>query len=488
MAAKQCGSCGLEPVERVGLRHGQKPLRRVELSCLKAQLRRGERTLRSPTWVGCQSDGALQERGSGGDASARLRAAGGSFQLTRDRLVGCGGGRGQMPCPTVWINFPIGRLGQCEVHTPALIDWRGSVDRGANQRMTEPHGFLDREQPIRGVSRGNLDPEPFGCTPDEQRVADRLGGGDQQQEPRSGRNRFNSVLKALLEPSRQRLPRGVQQTETTGKLLYRQPTGQLQEREGIASRLGDDAIADPLVEPKHDARTQKRARVPVPEPKNLQLREPAKLPGGRARRKEKSDWLREEPPRDEGERLGRHLVQPLRVVDDAEERTLLCRPRKQRQDRQPDEESIRRRPCGPAERDLECAALWRRELLHGFEQRRTQLVQGRERELHLRLDTRGLKDPHVCCRFNGIVQERCLPDPGLAVNQQRATLAGAERGDDVIEQGALRTTPLQASRPADRIATRHRASILDKPERRVYRTAWIGTLNPIQLYITFGRT
>jgi hypothetical protein len=109
------------------------------------------------------------------------------------------------------------------------------------------------------------------------------------------------------------------------------------------------------------------ARVPVPEPKNLQLGEAAKIPGGRARRNQKSDWLREEPPCDEGECLGRHLVQPLRVVDDAQERTLLCRPRKQRQDRQPDQESIRRRPCGPAERDLEGAALWRRELLHGVE-------------------------------------------------------------------------------------------------------------------------
>jgi hypothetical protein len=53
-----------------------------------------------------------------------------------------------------------------------------------------------------------------------------------------------------------------------------------------------------------------------------------------------------------------------------------------------------------------------------------------------------LKDPHVCCRFNGIVQKRCLSDPGLAVNQQRATLTGAERSDDVIEKGALRITPL----------------------------------------------
>ena len=333
--------------------------------------------------------------------------------------------------------------------------------------MTEPHGFLDREQPIRGVSRGNLDPEPFGCTPDEQWVTDRLGGGDEHQAPRSGRNRLNSVSKALLEPSRQRLPRGVQQTKTTGKLLDRQPTGQLQEREGVASRLSDDAIADPLVEPEHDARTQKRAGVAVPEPKDLKLREPTKIPGGHARRKEKSDWLGEEPPRNEGERLGRHLVQPLRVVDDAEERTLLGRPRKQRQDRQPDEESIRRRPCGPAERDLECAALWRREVLHGVEQRRTQLVQGRERELHLRLDTRGSEDPHVWCRVNGKVQQRCLSDPGLAMNEQRATLADAERGDDVIEQGALRTTPVQAPRPADRNATRHRASILDRTRTRV---------------------
>jgi hypothetical protein len=40
------------------------------------------------------------------------------------------------------------------------------------------------------------------------------------------------------------------------------------------------------------------------------------------------------------------------------------------------------------------------------------------------------------------VQKRGLSDSGLTVHQQRATLAGAERGENVIEQGALRTTPL----------------------------------------------
>ena len=72
-------------------------------------------------------------------------------------------------------------------------------------------------------------------------------------------------------------------------------------------------------------------------------------------------------------------------------------------------------------------------MLHCAEQWRTELVQGRERQLHLRLNTRGVQEPHVCCRSYDMVQERCLSDPSLAVNQQRATLAGVNRGDHVIE-------------------------------------------------------
>jgi hypothetical protein len=57
-------------------------------------------------------------------------------------------------------------------------------------------------------------------------------------------------------------------------------------------------------------------------------------------------------------------------------------------------------------------------------------------------------------------------DVDLAAKDARQD-AGAERGDGVIKHGALRTTPLQAPRPADRIATRHRASILDRTRARV---------------------
>ncbi len=177
-------------------------------------------SLRSLTFVGCQSDRSLQKRGRGGHASPRLRAASASFELSRNLFVRGRGGRGQMPGPAVRVDVPVCRLGQCEVHAPALIDRRGSVHRGANERMTERHRLLDREQPVRDVSRTSLDPEPLGCTPDEQRIADRLGGGDEQQAPRRVRKRLDSPLEALLEPGGQLPPRSVVQTEPAGKLLH----------------------------------------------------------------------------------------------------------------------------------------------------------------------------------------------------------------------------------------------------------------------------
>ena len=308
-----------------------------------------------------------------------------------DRLVGSEGGCSQMPCPTVWIDIPIGRLGQCEVHTPALIRWRGSVDRGAHQRMPEPHGLLDREQPIRGVSRRDIDPEPLGCTPDEHRVTDRLGSGDEQQEPRT---RAESLQLGVESCSR----------AESATLAVGRPTGRNRRQAAPRSSRGAARAAradcrasrrrcdhGPARRDGHMTAERRSARAsPFRSPRTSISGSPRRSPVRLARRKEKSDGLGQEPPRDEGERLGRHLVQPLRVVDDTQDRTLLRSPRQQRQDRQPDEESIRRRPRGPAERDLECVALWRRELLHGVEQGRTELVQGRERQLHLRLDTRGV--------------------------------------------------------------------------------------------------
>jgi hypothetical protein len=182
VAAEQSGSRGLKPVQRVRVHHGQKTMRLVEPSGLEAQLRGTERALRSP-YVGCQPEGALQERGRRGGPSAGARAVGASVQLPSDLLVGSQGRRSQMPGPTVWVGLPVGRLCQGEMHAPALIRGRRSIDRGANQRMPEPHRLLDLEQPIHAVNCRDIDPEPLGCTPDDHRAL-RVSSGGVWKTPR----------------------------------------------------------------------------------------------------------------------------------------------------------------------------------------------------------------------------------------------------------------------------------------------------------------
>ena len=92
-----------------------------------------------------ERDGALQEGSCGGNATACLRATGGLLQLERDVFVRAGRCRSEMPRSTVGIHLPIGRLCQRQMHRPALFHRCGSVHRRANERMTEPHRFPDRE-------------------------------------------------------------------------------------------------------------------------------------------------------------------------------------------------------------------------------------------------------------------------------------------------------------------------------------------------------
>ena len=103
VAAKTVGRARLEPVERAPplWPEAAAPCRTLlpESSASAAASARSARRR-----VGRQSDGALQERGRGRDASARLRAAGGSLELEGDLLVGPGGGPGEVPGAPVRVS------------------------------------------------------------------------------------------------------------------------------------------------------------------------------------------------------------------------------------------------------------------------------------------------------------------------------------------------------------------------------------------------
>ena len=104
-----------------------------------------------------------------------------------------------------------------------------------------------------------------------------------------------------------------------------------------------------------------------------------------ADREDQCDRLGHQAARDEGKCLHRHLVEPLRVVDDAEQGLVIGGGRHQAQHCQTDQETVRGRPDAAAERHGQCLALRFRQFVDVIHQRRAQLLQAGECELHIGL-------------------------------------------------------------------------------------------------------
>jgi hypothetical protein len=213
---------------------------------------------------------ALQEGRSGGQPAACLRAAGRALELGGDRLVGTGGGGCQMPRPAIGIGVRVGGVREREVRRLALL-WRRRAVRGrAHERMPECHVLPDRQEVVRlgVVARRRRDCERRRGTPEERRVAEGLGGRQQRQAPGVVAERVESADIALLDSSCQRLRR--QQPEAARQLARRHPARQLEQRERVAACLGDDPIADVLVQPERQRRGQQRAGVARAHPLHLE--------------------------------------------------------------------------------------------------------------------------------------------------------------------------------------------------------------------------
>ena len=78
-----------------------------------------------------------------------------------------------------------------------------------------------------------------------------------------------------------------------------------------------------------------------------------------------------------------------------------------------------------------------RESLHELEERGTQLLNRRERELHLRFDPGGPSDPEVAPGLDRVLEQRGLADARFAVHHQHATTPGAHAVQQPVENLAL---------------------------------------------------
>ena len=226
-----------------------------------------------------------------------------------------------------------------------------------------------------------------------------------------GREQAESLRVALLDLARHRLAAG--KAESAGELGDVPGARQLEQRERVPMALRDDLLADRRIQRPVHALEQQRARVAVAEPVDGQLGKPGEdvVADARARGAHERDPLGEEAAGDEAEHLRRRVVEPLRVVDDADERLLLGDLGKQRQRGEPDEEAVGRRAGAPAEHGRERVPLRHRQPIEAIQHRRAELVETAVGELHLRLDALGSRDPPAVGPVGHVAKQRLLPTP-----------------------------------------------------------------------------
>jgi hypothetical protein len=282
--------------------------------------------------------------------------------------------------------------------------------------MTERHALSECQQLIgRRLDRRGRNPEPLGRA-QQQRIADRLRRCDEQQTLRVIRERLELSSEALLDPSRKRMR--LKHPEPAGQLRCREPSRQFEQCQRVPTCLRDDPVAHSLVQHEPHGRAQQRARVAVEQAVHLKMGHVRKLLARFARREHEPNRLSQEAPSHKRQREPQGLIQPLSVIDDTQKRPLLGHLREQAQHGQPDEEPIRGDAGAQPEHDLQCLTLRSRKPREPSEHRCAQLMQTGVGQLHLGLHPDRPRDLDVRRRLDQVLQQRRLPDPGLAPQDQ----------------------------------------------------------------------
>ena len=187
-----------------------------------------------------------------------------------------------------------------------------------------------------------------------------------------------------------------------------------------------------------------------PSPLDRQLGEPGEdvVADARARCAHERDPLGEEAAGDEAEDLRGGVVEPLRVVDDADERLLLGDLGEQRQRGESDQEPVGRRAGAPTEHRRERVALRGGQAVEAIQHRRAELVEAAVGELHLRLDANGRRDVPARDTLGYVVQQRALARTGFAAKDDNSASTGARVGQDPVKYLALSTTSEKPHRAA----------------------------------------
>ncbi len=165
--------------------------------------------------------------------------------------------------------------------------------------------------------------------------------------------------------------------------------------------------------------------------------------GRLARRENECHRLRAQAACDKGEHLGGGAVEPLFVVDQAQQRFLGGGVGEEVQHRQAHQKPVRWRTVRHPERRAEGTPLRCRQPVQMIEEGQTQLMYSRVRQFHLGLHARCTRDATRNNPVGQVIQQRGLADTGLSPQHEGSALPGTYGIDELVEDPALVAAPDQ---------------------------------------------
>ena len=331
-----------------------------------------------------------------------------------------------MPGATVGMLLAQQRGRERSVDGLPLAERRPPVHRRAHQWMVEPDAALGDayqssrlgcpERLLAGLER------PPG-TEDDRRIAGLLGRRGKEQRLGRLRQATDPLDEDPLDAGADR--QRVGKRSPPGELVGVQRRRQLEQGQRVALGDLDQARTNIRRESDWELLGEQCAGSVGVQPVEAKLVEPGRrehmevvVAGGH----QQHDPLGLETPGREGERIGRRLVQPLRVVHQADQRPLLGHLREQAQRRHADQEAVGALGSGHPEGALQGGRLRTWKPFDMVEHGPDELMQGGERQLRLRLDAGPPQHPHLLRgTIGGVGEQRRLAHTDLAANDQRTT-------------------------------------------------------------------
>ena len=325
------------------------------------------------------------------------------------------------------------------MHAVAVVGGGRAIGGGSDERVRELDAPPDLEQTRvhRGTGRRRVEPEGLGGAMEQHGVAERLRGGRQDEQPGVGGQLEEAPGVALLDLAGRRLVAG--ETEPAGEVRDVPGAGQLEEREGVATALRDDLVADRGVQRAAHVVQQKRARVGVAEPWRGSSGSPARtssptpvraahtiaIRSARSRRATKARICREA--------WSSHCASSTR-------QTSGCCSAISARSVSVASPTMNRSGAGagaPAEHGGEGVALRGRESVQVIEHGGAELVDAAVGQLDLRLDTDGPRNAPAADTDGQVAQQRALSHARLPAQDGDPAPTGERIGQEPVERLAL---------------------------------------------------